>query len=70
MQYLDGELDADTRTTFDYHLSRCRNCVGYVEQYRRTIVEGRAAFAEDEVVPPGEMPEELVRAILAARRRG
>jgi anti-sigma factor RsiW len=69
MRYLDDELEGEPRATFEYHLSRCRNCVEYIEQYRRTIAEGRAAFAGGDADLPDEVPEELIQAILAARRR-
>ncbi len=52
---------------FTRHLAKCRNCDVYLEQYRVTISAGKKACArEDESAPP--IPDELVRAILAARK--
>jgi anti-sigma factor RsiW len=65
--YLAGELAADVRAAFEHHLSICPNCVTYLEQVRETVRAGRLAF-EDDTEP--DVPEDLVRAILAARRAG
>jgi len=54
---------------FDHHLTLCRNCVRYLAQYRETIAAGRAAFQDPEAAVPADVPEDLVRAILAARQR-
>ena len=61
--YVGDELPSDVRATFERHLKACPNCVTYLEQYKVTIQAGRAAFAGDDA----DFPEELVRAILAAR---
>ena len=61
--YVGGDLPSDVRATFEGHLNRCPNCMTYLEQYKLTIQAGRAAFAGDDA----DFPEELVRAILAAR---
>jgi anti-sigma factor RsiW len=63
--YLSEELASDVRATFERHLTRCPNCVTYLEQYRATIEAGKAAFADQDA---DDFPEELVRAILAARK--
>ena len=65
--YLAGELDAETRAAFDYHLSLCPNCVQYVADFERTIQLGQGAYpaAED---PGADVPEDVVAAILKARQ--
>ena len=35
--YLDGALDADTRTRFDMHLVECDGCENYLQQFRETV---------------------------------
>ena len=68
--YLDGSLSLDQRTRFDEHLAECPDCQSYLESYQRTIRLGKAALADgDEPVAP-DVPEDLVRAILAARPPG
>jgi anti-sigma factor RsiW len=69
LSYLEGELDEPQRAAFDYHLSGCRNCVRYLDHYRRTLDAERAAFADEDAPVPDEVPEALVQAILAATRR-
>lgn len=66
MDYLDGVLDAATRARFDAHLQICPMCVDYLANYQRAVRLGRDAFAGDDPVP-ADVPEELVRAVLAAR---
>jgi len=68
MEYLDGELPEDVRGSFERHLSRCPNCHTYLAQYRATVEVGRSAFADDEANLPSDVPEELIRAILASRK--
>ncbi len=66
MAYLDGELDEDARSSFEFHLHSCPPCVNYLESYEDAIRLGRAACTGDEEIPQ-DVPEALVRAILAAR---
>ena len=68
MDYLGDELDGGIRTTFEQHLDRCPNCVRYLETYVVTTRLCKSAFAVSEADLPKEVPEDLVRAILAAVR--
>ena len=65
--YVAGELPPAQLEIFELHLSRCRNCAEYMRQYRTTIEAGRAACSD---APVEKIPEELIRAILAARAVG
>jgi anti-sigma factor RsiW len=65
--YLSGELSVETRAQFERHLNACSNCVAYLSNYRDTIALGRA-FADDDGAVPGDVPDDLVKAILASRR--
>lgn len=67
--YLSGELPAETQTEFERHLSICPNCRVYLDGYKTTVKLGRTAFADPAAELPPAVPEELVRAILAARPR-
>ena len=67
--YLAGELPDDRRAAFEHHLARCPACVHYVAAYRAATDLGRRAFEEDQGAIPADVPEELVRAILASRKR-
>ncbi len=65
--YLDGELSPPVRLDFEAHLSVCPDCLDYLASYRETIrLERDAHDVEGHACE--EMPEELVRAIVASRR--
>jgi anti-sigma factor RsiW len=67
--FLDGALPAADRQSFERHLSRCANCARYLESYRQSMALGKHAFDDVDAAVPGDVPEEMVDAILAARRR-
>jgi anti-sigma factor RsiW len=67
--YLDGELAPGAREDFEAHLSRCPDCVDYLESYRETLRLARASRADDDEAC-ADVPAELVRAILASRGGG
>src|SRR5262249_37934138 len=66
--YLSGELAPDSRPAFELHLRLCVNCQKYLAGYEETMKLGKRAFADDEAAVPDQVPEELVQAILTARR--
>ena len=66
VDYVSGELAPDVLATFELHLSRCRNCRTYLEQYRVIVKAGQTA-CEAAKHAKADMPEELIQAILAAR---
>ena len=67
--YLSGELSSESRAEFEYHLSLCVNCRRYLDSYRESVKLGKRALNDDDGAVPAEVPEELVNAILAARRQ-
>jgi anti-sigma factor RsiW len=68
MDYLSGELARGHGLAFEQHLALCPNCERYLAQYRETIAAGRAAYTDPDAAIPLDVPEELVRAILATRQ--
>ena len=68
MDYLNGELSAAERRTFDEHLAGCPDCVAYLASYRKAVRLGKAACREDGAVP-SDVPEDVVRAVIAAQKR-
>lgn len=66
--YLAEALPASSRRPFEAHLEGCDDCVAYVDGYRRSIALARGALADGDGDPCDQLPEELVAAILAARR--
>jgi anti-sigma factor RsiW len=69
-EYLSGELAATERAEFEAHLAECPACVAYLDTYGKTIQLLKAAFARSEDQLPDRMPEQVVQAILAARKKG
>ena len=66
--YLSEALPAETRAHFERHLGACSNCGMYLDGYRETVKLGQSAFQDPDAPVPDTVPEELVKAILAARR--
>lgn len=69
-RYVAEELPPDERLAFDAHLAVCPDCVDYLRSYRETVRLGKDAFPPDDSPVPEEVPEDLVRAILATQARG
>lgn len=67
MDYMSDELSTESRALFEYHLSLCVNCRRYLASYQETVKLGKRAFEEDDASVPSQVPEDLVKAILAAR---
>ena len=67
LAYMDGELPDRQRFVFELHLKICRECRDYLAAYRRTIEVSQRAFEDPDQAVPDEVPEDLVKAILAAR---
>jgi anti-sigma factor RsiW len=68
MDYLDGRLSEPERLRFEEHLGECPDCDAYLATYREAVRLGKEACAAGAAIP-AEVPEDLVRAVLAARRR-
>lgn len=67
--YLSGSLTEDRRGSFNAHLAQCPSCVAYMRSYQASIEMGRAVLSRSEEPVSKDVPEELVRAILEARKR-
>ena len=67
--YLAGEISPAERDEFQRHLEACKHCMEYLATYEKTVKLGKAAFEEPGCDVADKAPEELVRAILAARKK-
>ena len=67
MEYLDGNLREEEQRVFEGHIGACGPCLTYLDTYRETVRLGRSVCGPNDALPP-DVPEELVQAILAARR--
>jgi anti-sigma factor RsiW len=69
MDYLDGVLSETERLCFEQHLAKCPDCVAYLATYREAIRLSKETCTAGDDSIPADVPEDLVRAVLAARRR-
>ena len=69
MTYLDGALPAGERARFDAHLGECPECAGYLRSYVETVKLAQGAYVTSDDPVGDDVPEELVRAIVDARRK-
>jgi hypothetical protein len=67
-RYVANELTPEQRRSFDWHLRLCRDCRDYLDSYSQTIKLGKLAFAGGDDPVPGDVPQELITAILRARK--
>jgi anti-sigma factor RsiW len=67
MDYLNGELAQTQREVFEEHLGICPDCVAYLRSYELTIKAAKSACVPVQGPDSKEVPEDLIRAILAAR---
>jgi anti-sigma factor RsiW len=65
--YLSGELPSEMRERFLAHLALCRACRNYMETYQATIRAVR--HLHDCADAAADVPDELVRVILASRAK-
>ena len=70
MEFLDSELPEAEAAAFRRHMADCPTCVTYLETYRETVRLGRVVCSDPDAPVPDDVPEELVAAILKARRAG
>jgi len=63
LRYLENDLPADERASFEFHLDKCPPCRRYLDQYRFTVKAGKTCCEK-----AGAVPEELISAILASRK--
>jgi anti-sigma factor RsiW len=70
MDYLDGQLPPEQLAVFQRHMDRCPPCVAYLQSYQQSVLMGKAVCTCPEDDVPDRVPEQLVHAILEARRKG
>lgn len=68
LDYLDNTLPVLQRSRFERHIRLCRECRQYLQVYQRTLKLSRAAFSSADALVPDDVPEDLIKAILKARK--
>ena len=66
--YVSGDLPDERREHFEFHLNKCGKCHQYLMQYEMTIKARKIACGDMSDELPANIPEELVKAVLAARK--
>ncbi|MFN3241934.1 MAG: anti-sigma factor family protein [Planctomycetota bacterium] len=70
LDYVDGRLPAEQRFQFESHVAFCPACEDYVENYKQAAElcrDGGERLRSEQERP---LPQELVDAILKARKAG
>lgn len=67
--FVEGDLSPAEAAEFERHLEACEQCVAYLDTYRKAVAMGKKVLDDtcDEIPP--EVPEDLIQAILASRKR-
>jgi anti-sigma factor RsiW len=68
-EYVAGSLPPEKRRLYERHFSICEACRNYLETYRQTLRLARESAGSAGTEAPPPLGEDLVRAILEARRR-
>ena len=68
ISYLDGDLNPKQKSMFEWHIRLCRECREYLAAYQRSIELGRGALSTDDDQLPEDVPEDLIKAIIEARK--
>ena len=66
--YISDSQSASIREEFERHLGVCRACREYLGMYRDTVSLTRMMRSDPDGPVPADVPEDLVRAVLTARR--
>ncbi len=68
--YTDGDLPGPQRSIFELHLRLCRECREYLAAYQQSMEVGAAVLGLADEPVPDAVPEDLIKAILEARKEG
>lgn len=68
LAYFDDDLTERQLTTFKRHLSLCKECRDYLRLYERSHAVTRVALGEPDKPVPGEVPRDLIDAILQSKK--
>ena len=63
---VEGELSEANELAARRHLAGCPDCAAYAQTYETAVFLGRS-LGSDDAAASGELPEDLVLGILAAR---
>ena len=67
LAYLEDELTSTQRIIFEMHLKLCRECREYLIAYQSSL-KATKKISQDQKEKIADVPEDLIKAILDARR--
>jgi len=70
VDYLDRKLSSWQRFKFCFHILLCPKCRAFLDGYKKTVEIEKLTAISLERPAVEEAPEDLIRAILAARPKG
>lgn len=68
LAYLEDDLAPRQKFVFELHLKMCRECRDYLALYRASLDLAKGALDKDNDHLEEDIPEDLVKAVLAARK--
>ncbi len=68
IDYFEDSLPKRQRLVFEIHMKICRECHEYLVAFKRSIDVSKRVFADLDEQVPDDVPEDLVRAIIDARK--
>ncbi len=68
IDYFEDSLPKRQRLVFEMHLKLCRECREYLIAFKRALKVSKRVFADLDEPTPVDVPEDLVRAIIDARK--
>jgi len=68
LAYLDDDLTPRQKSIFEMHLRVCRECRDYLVAYRASVELAKGTLGQDRDHLEDNIPEDLIKAVLAARR--
>lgn len=68
VDYIDDNLTDEERRIFIKHMNECPPCKKYLDNYQNSIRLSQTAFSKTKECSKKEIPEQLISAILDARK--
>ena len=68
IDYFEDSLPKRQRLVFEIHMKICRECREYLVAFKRSIDVSKRVFTDLDEQVPDDVPEDLVRAIIDARK--
>lgn len=68
LAYLEDDLPPRQKFLFELHLKVCRECRDYLRAYRASMDLTHRAVTDSKATLPQTVPDDLVRAVLEARK--